>query len=279
MTTNGQSPCVTVEEFDRGYVVWRDRRRAHFHAHGQFPPEIWTRMTSANETDSTCTTPRGTEPCEPAPYVHRENYEQPPEYWANTFAKHQILRQDARTLELRDPADSNNWMTIAIDDGGQIVVLGDNTTVVFGYCRTATLAHRISWIGCHVRADTYVTGKARIGSPTQKLYRAYPEAFEADVREYLKGLDESGEYADITTAGQLEWDEFGCSGSALEALEHSSVTAIWELGDYLRDIGCEQEIEDYHALGQRTTGDVERAHAAIRRAWSILCEQGAYEPE
>lgn len=266
MTNNGTDPCVTIAEFDRGYARWRDHRRAHHLAHGHYPPEIKTPMTT-DTNEQTNVGPAGAEPCEP--YVHRENYEQPPEYWTNTFAKHQILRQGERCLELRDRADSNNWMTISIDDGGQLLVWGDNCAVVFAYCETDTLAQRIAWMGSHEFADTYVTGKARRGSPTQKLTRAYPETFEADVREYFAELVESDEYT-VHTDDMLTWDEFACSGDAIEALEHSSVTAIWELGRYLVSIDCEQEIEDYHALGQRTTGDVERAHAALRRAWHLL---------
>lgn len=221
--------------------------------------------------DQTNFGPGGAEPCTPA-RTHLKNYEQPPEYWAEGFALHQITRQDERTLELRNPKDPNNWYTIAIDDDGQIVALGDNTSVIFGFKRTDTLAQRIAWIGSHETADPYVIEKARHGSPTQKLTTANAETFEADVREYFADLIAEGDYTKWIEQ-QLTWDEFPIPCRAIEALEHDNYWAISELGDHLSEIGCKQETEDYHALGQRTNGDVERAHAVLRRAHLLLTEQ------
>ena len=193
----------------------------------------------------------------------------------DAFRDHVIKRQDERSLLLQNPTSSNMWCTIAIDDHGQIVVLGDFGPIVFGFCAVPFI-HRIDWLGSHEDVDEYVLGKARIGMSglESALTVSSAEAFEADVRqEFAQKLQDLGDDhppGPLRTA--LTWEAFSThiDPDEMEMLEWAALPAQRALDDYLGGLGYEDNSEWIGKVGQRPIPAIGHAHAALRRAHLLL---------
>jgi hypothetical protein len=192
------------------------------------------------------------------------------------FAGHEIARIDERSLLLRDPACSNLWCTIAIDDMGQIVVFGDFGPIVFAHSR-GSLRDRVAWIGSHGECDDYILCKAGQGMANVRrgMTVATLDDFEADAREALESrrseLDENDDEYQMR-CDRLTWEAADESMMLDESdADPSAESAQRKLFEYLDAIDEGDDAWEWvGGLGERPIRDIALAHAALRRAHLLL---------
>lgn len=197
------------------------------------------------------------------------------------FKHHAIMSRDARSLELRNPKNSNLWCTITIDHGLQIAVLGDFGPVVFGHCVAKTLEGRIAWIGSHSQADSYICEKASIGMSNVRhgISESSFDYFKADVTRAFENEREllaDGNAFTPAHARNLTWDAFElASGITEDDCSPCATIARRKLLDYLESIDMADDAWEWiGGLGLRPMRDIALAHAALRRA-HLLIEAGS----
>lgn len=192
----------------------------------------------------------------------------------DAFKDHEVTRHYGRSLELRNPKDSNLWCTIAMDDGGGIVVFGDFGPIAFSYSDRMNLTQRIAWIGSHEDVDSYVAEKVRHGMSdvSAGLKVATAEHFEADVRAAFE--DRRNDIDDIgDVRGRLTWEAFQDDWDWMlgeDDYSPSVAPAARKLDGYMQTLGYDDNWEWIDGLGERFIPQVGYAHAALRRAHLIL---------
>lgn len=195
------------------------------------------------------------------------------------FTEHKITRHGDMSLELRNPKNSNLWCTIAIDDGGGIVVFGDFGPIAFAYSDGSTLEQRIGWMGSHADVDSYVAEKVGIGMSDVRegLKVASAEHFEADVRAaFVDRRDEldlefTNKYEEAMR--RLTWEAFQDDWDCMLAEDDYSPSiapAARKLNGYMQSLGYDDNWEWIAGLGERFIPQVGYAHAALRRAHLLL---------
>ena len=200
----------------------------------------------------------------------------PDEHYQSTFQDHVIVREDAMSLRLKRPGTVCCSVTIAVDDLGNLSVIGDIGGCIFGR-GPRNLHSAISWMGSRSLRCGYALEKASIGmGGRQEVLTFDPEDFESDVKALFQEMLGDG-YAKNEPAVQskLCWSEFNNEHS-LELDAQSRVEAYRAIVEYLEDLGLADAFEYVGDAGLSQSANMLFSLAALQKAYALLDERGVY---